>query len=480
MVNFGGTCRIFIWFFIVSFIYLLVFAIYTSPIHSAAWGDSQVFVQLGRGLLEGKLPYIDLFDHKGFLLYAINALGLFIGGLSGVFFLQVINFTTFLFLSYKTIHVISKEVSSVFVLFCSLMVMTAYCEGCNLSEEWSLPWIALPIYLSIKIIYSSDDSIFDTKELICIGLSLSVIALLRINNFFPVLGFILYPFIKQIHNKEFLVVIRSALVIALSFFVPILLVVLFYFYVDGINGISTLYFGTIGFNLEYMQRFVFDLPLGFKIKSYAPIVFAMIISFVPFKENKDLVIPLVLSYLLGLLVVGSTLYRHYFLVFLPLIPITIACLRSSRYWKVYNALLFAVFIIASFNPIVQVVDLVETQKYAILERKKQFKRVVSSVPQEERNDIWNYNAGDALDLLNEEGIVQCNRIILPFQIGISSRLATEEEGVFISQRPKWVLWMNGTSLGQNDDYSFLVSNYHRVDSTTVKLLNNVVLMRVNE
>ena len=39
-----------------------------------------IFQQIGYAILEGKVPYIDVFDHKGFYLFLFQAFGLFIGG----------------------------------------------------------------------------------------------------------------------------------------------------------------------------------------------------------------------------------------------------------------------------------------------------------------------------------------------------------------------------------------------------------------
>ena len=40
--------------------------------------DQAIFEQMGLGMLQGRIPYVDLFDHKGFLLYIINAAGLWL------------------------------------------------------------------------------------------------------------------------------------------------------------------------------------------------------------------------------------------------------------------------------------------------------------------------------------------------------------------------------------------------------------------
>ena len=55
--------------------------------------DSSVFLYIGKRMLEGKLPYRDLFDHKGPILYLIEVLGLRLSphSTNGVWMLEVLN-----------------------------------------------------------------------------------------------------------------------------------------------------------------------------------------------------------------------------------------------------------------------------------------------------------------------------------------------------------------------------------------------------
>lgn len=46
--------------------------------------DSSAFLYVGKGILQGDIPYLDRWDHKGPLLYLLNAVGLLISGAKGV------------------------------------------------------------------------------------------------------------------------------------------------------------------------------------------------------------------------------------------------------------------------------------------------------------------------------------------------------------------------------------------------------------
>ena len=87
--------RIGIWA-VLGFFFLFLFSYSTSPLYAISWGhDSAVFQSIGKGWSKGYIPYLDSFDHKGPLLFALNALGYIIGGKNGLFILQLLFMTAF-------------------------------------------------------------------------------------------------------------------------------------------------------------------------------------------------------------------------------------------------------------------------------------------------------------------------------------------------------------------------------------------------
>lgn len=68
---------------------LLITSKSTSPLYPHVYGeDSALFSLLGKGILQGKTLYAELFDHKGPVIFYINALGQLLGGYTGILFLQ--------------------------------------------------------------------------------------------------------------------------------------------------------------------------------------------------------------------------------------------------------------------------------------------------------------------------------------------------------------------------------------------------------
>lgn len=84
---------------ICSIIFVTCFSYCTSPLYKYYYGgDSAQFLTIGKLWYDGKVPFIDVFDHKGPLIFFIDMLGYYIGGGQkfGIVIIQVI----FIFLLY--------------------------------------------------------------------------------------------------------------------------------------------------------------------------------------------------------------------------------------------------------------------------------------------------------------------------------------------------------------------------------------------
>lgn len=67
----------------------------SSPLYSLNdWVDSNAFFTMGKGIINGKIPYKDLFEQKGPLLYFIHGISYIISNKTfiGVFILEVLSF----------------------------------------------------------------------------------------------------------------------------------------------------------------------------------------------------------------------------------------------------------------------------------------------------------------------------------------------------------------------------------------------------
>lgn len=101
----------------------------SSPLYPTNdWGDANIYFTIGRGMLEGLVPYRDLLDHKGPLLYFLHAAAALVSDSSffGVWLWEVAAGAAF--------------------LWCSLQSLRLFCPpGLSL---WALPLVAGAVYSS--------------------------------------------------------------------------------------------------------------------------------------------------------------------------------------------------------------------------------------------------------------------------------------------------------------------------------------------
>ena len=213
-------------------LFLLCFSYMTSPLfpHSYGW-DSSFFQLVGAGMTKGYLPYRDFYDMKGPWLFFIEyAAQLICYGRLGIFILQCINMGIILFLCRENFRKYFHGrgiVSSLLVSLPLYIVLSSTMEGGNLTEEWSLIFLLLPIYLSLDFIMENRE---EHKPLygFFYGVCFGVLALIRITNSVMICAIVLTVTVHLIKNRKwrnfwgnvaaFLLGVAAAFVLPLLYF----------------------------------------------------------------------------------------------------------------------------------------------------------------------------------------------------------------------------------------------------------------------
>lgn len=144
--------------------------------------DSSVFLYIGQRMTEGKVPYRDLFDHKGPLLYLIEYCGLRIlrGSFTGVWFLEFLNMVATTALMIKLGRTLGADRSSIYL---AAIVCLGVCgwkvwQGGNYSEEYALPWVAFAASVFFSFFQTKT---YHRHQIVLLGISFMVVFLLRAN-----------------------------------------------------------------------------------------------------------------------------------------------------------------------------------------------------------------------------------------------------------------------------------------------------------
>ena len=198
-------------------------------------GDESIFLYGGQLINLGSLPYSDFFDHKGPMLYFLNAIGLKIPfpNLSGTVFLQALLVCMALIVVLESYFRISKGYKKRKYLFFLFLVSAAIFTTIHFfgtTELWALPF-QLASYALVTHKISRNDYIstpnkkifIDNEIFIAIVLSASFITnfLIRPNNSIGIL-FACIVNIIYVRNSFFRIKILLVYVLTISFFVFLL------------------------------------------------------------------------------------------------------------------------------------------------------------------------------------------------------------------------------------------------------------------
>ena len=102
--NYLDNKKVIIAILLVASIFTLLICSKNSPLYPYNdWVDGNAFFTMGKGMFNGKVPYKDLFEQKGPLLYLIYGIGYLISHdtFLGVYLLEVISYTIFGYFLFK-------------------------------------------------------------------------------------------------------------------------------------------------------------------------------------------------------------------------------------------------------------------------------------------------------------------------------------------------------------------------------------------
>ena len=197
------------------------------------WYDAQAFMTMGKGLINGLIPYKDLFEQKGPILYFIYALANLISTKTffGVYLIEIFSFTAFLAYVRKTIKlffIVKYVYLSIMLLTFAILMLKPFGHG-SAAEELCLPFFMYSIYSLFK--YLKTGSI-KKREIFVNGLMAGIILWTK----YTLLGFhfilaATYFFVEFFNKKYKKAFISSLLFLAgmASISIPILI----YFLIHG-------------------------------------------------------------------------------------------------------------------------------------------------------------------------------------------------------------------------------------------------------
>lgn len=392
-------------FLIIAIVFLLRFSTSTSPLFIENGNDSAVFLMLGRFFHAGYTPYADFFDHKGPILIFIEALGYYLSpqnGRLGIFILQIINLFIIQLLIFKTAKLYLSNLYSYTTVIISLLFLRFTIEGGNLSEEYSLIFLILSLYITFKY-YLSTNSFISNKSMFLLGICAAVIIWIRLNNTATICACLIFIIIDQI--KEY--GLKRTFLLFLSFLVGLVCIsipiILFFIYK---NAFIALIDANFLFNLKYLASnnddsvSIFDSVtsiIEYLSKSTLPFIvlfLGVIIEYKRIHQKKILLLGILLFIFSWLASQMGNLYYHYMMINIPCLVLGLTLIfkfllekhnskQQGRIIACLSVVLLITLIIYGFNK-----RLKKSEDNIIKINEAQ--SIVNLIPQTDYNSVYTY------------------------------------------------------------------------------------------
>jgi hypothetical protein len=211
-------------------------SVYTSanPIYSYSGVDSSCFFLLGRGINNGYIPYVDLVDNKGLVLYFLNAFPQFFYPDKMSAYARVMVWleeAIFLFVSLRIIVYISKRYggkTGFLPQLFYLMSILPLIENGNMCEEYTNLFTLIAFLFFVKYIFD-DGNKFSFKYGLVFGIVFTLSFFVRPNNAMPIAALIMVfcggLIMKKAYKNLLLYIVSGAIGFAFVF-LPIIIYLL--------------------------------------------------------------------------------------------------------------------------------------------------------------------------------------------------------------------------------------------------------------
>lgn len=437
----------YVFFLALSFLFVLVNSEASSSWKEVYPLDSTIFMLIGHEILQGKILYKEIFDHKGPMLFVLEAISQFFGDYrKGVFYLEITTlFVSTVFL-YKTAYLLTnnKLLSYSSVLSFFLILRYLY-DGGNTNEMYSFPSFFISFFMFINIGTKKDFLLF-----FMLGLMFSAIFWIRPNNALPLLSFPCFLFFDFILNKNY-IKLRQFLLGYILGQIPLLLIFSIYFFYN--DAFFDFIHATFLVNVSYVGSY-FELSpyfMQYNFLLFLLFIGSIIICLVEKKYNQ---IVFVISLFVLTLLTANIKDRynlHYFIVFvfsyivyLLFMFIGVSSLKKS---KCLSVLIF-VFLCLFFtrNMYYQISGTWATKEY--YESKANIVRynlsnILEVIPKGDIKELYPYNMLPDIFLLSDIPISYKYFTLQDSHAQLSSNIYLDLINLFTSKTtsPKWLLTM---------------------------------------
>ena len=437
--------------FIVSLTHLFLFSLWTSPFYRLWYGcDASFFTLVGRGILEGKVPYRDFFDLKGPYFFFIEALGqLMAHDRLGAFLIQIPFAFASLVLIYELCLLFISKKKAIFVMIVYLWGNITTLWGGNTAEEFALPLSLACLYVVLYAIVRKRRSLSElpSRTIIIFGAVLGIGILSKISLAAPVLGILAAILFHNLITKDIRRFLMNILYILLGVALSALPAIIYF----GMHGaLSDMIFCVFSLGFSRGTNYYESFNLTWELK-LSGCVFAFIFAIVTKDRiQKDIsVILMAMSAATWLLLHLGTPFYYYFTTVYPALVLALILFLKVydpiilfENWK--QALSLVLFFVYLCYYIPSGLDTVRTVLYdRSSEAEEEFYRnatdIGALIPECDRNSVFSFMID--MQMFEANDITPCCRYVvnLPFFIELYPQALTDILDMLENDPPKWLI-----------------------------------------
>ena len=406
---------------IIAVLFVLIFSFSTSPLYPNYWGsDSAQFQTIGMTWASGKIPYRDIFDHKGPFIFWVNMLGYKIGGRTGVFILQIF-FLSFTFLGiYKIMTTISwktyfKQAGGMLVSIFSLANMYS---GGNMCEEYCLPFLMFSAFGQLTFLSKPDKRLgHNIWWGFFYGATVSICVLTRATNAIAVVCGIIVIVVAVLREKNYKNLLCNILFFILGFMLMFSPFGIYF----GIKGaFEEFLFGTLGYNIIYatdmkgwvigagLETWIVYIKLFFSVVLCIPTFILAIINKNKFCAGYYLLVGVMENYLFC----TGALYQHYAIIALPnvcMFIVELECMIQKHKKPCRKVTRIAVIAVGVFcmayigvDTLNKVIVRMDNNEFSV-----EYDRLMEMIPEDYQMNVTAYGGGSLKNFYLRYNIIPC-------------------------------------------------------------------------
>lgn len=207
------------------------------------WVDANCYMTVGRGMLHGSMPYRDLFEHKGPLIYMLHAAAALISDNSflGVFLSEIILCFLFLYASYRILLSVCNGRPLCVIPLISMIIYScaAFCHG-DSAEELCQPLLLCSFLIGLGCVQRNAH--LTRREALIIGILSGAVLWTKFTMLGFYIGFFIAISVLTIKKQGFSTLLRSCCFIAVGVAAVTLPIIVFFAVNNSLGSLFEVYF----------------------------------------------------------------------------------------------------------------------------------------------------------------------------------------------------------------------------------------------